>query len=105
VKQNELQNRLFNFFVDFIKKVRLFPNFGGYQVIFYLILKTETFVGVNYEEGHVAVSNADFSERNKGNQLLDLYYTILQINLHTGGIMLIYLKLCDNPDLSGEISE
>lgn len=63
MKQNELQNRLFNFSVDIIKQVRLFPNSREYQVISYQILKSATSVGANYEEAQAAVSNADFSNK------------------------------------------
>ena len=63
MKQNELQNRLFRFSVDVIKKVRHFPNSREYQVISYQILKSATSVGANYEESQAAVSNADFSNK------------------------------------------
>ncbi|PKQ60404.1 four helix bundle protein [Labilibaculum manganireducens] len=63
MKQNELQARLFNFSVDIIKQVRVFPNSREYQVISYQVLKSATSVGANYEEVQAAVSEADFANK------------------------------------------
>ena len=59
----DLKNRLFQFSVDVILKVRSLPNSREYQVISYQILKSASSVGANYEEAQAAVSRADFANK------------------------------------------
>lgn len=59
----DLKNRLFQFSVDVILKVRSLPNSREYQVISYQILKSASSVGANYEEAQPAVSRADFANK------------------------------------------
>ncbi len=62
-KLNNLQERLFNFAINIIKRVRKLPKGKDYAVISYQLIKAATSVGANYEESQSAVSKADFSNK------------------------------------------
>ncbi len=61
--RNDLEKRLFNFSVNTILSVRLFPKGKEYDVISYQVLKASSSCGANYEEAQGAVSGADFSNK------------------------------------------
>ena len=63
MRENDLLNRTFNFWVSCFNLLRKFPNTSDYQVIKNQLGKSATSIGANYEESQAGSSKADF--RNK----------------------------------------
>jgi len=63
VEANGLQNRLFRFSVDVIRRVRKLPKGVEYVVISRQLIRSSTSSGANYDEAQGAVSKADFTNK------------------------------------------
>jgi len=63
VEANDLQNRLFRFSVDVIRRVRKLPKGVEYVVISRQLIRSSTSSGANYDEAQGAVSKADFTNK------------------------------------------
>ncbi len=63
MEANDLQNRLFRFSVDVIRRVRKLPKGVEYVVISRQLIRSSTSSGANYDEAQGAVSKADFTNK------------------------------------------
>jgi four helix bundle protein len=63
VEANDLQNRLFRFSVDVIRRVRKLPKGVEYLIISRQLIRSSTSSGANYDEAQGAVSKADFTNK------------------------------------------
>ncbi len=63
MEANGLQNRLFRFSVDVIRRVRKLPKGVEYVVISRQLIRSSTSSGANYDEAQGAVSKADFTNK------------------------------------------
>ena len=65
MKKKDLSERLFQFSVRIIRYLRKLPNYPGYKIISYQLVKSSFSSGANYEEAQAGSSRAYFVNKVK----------------------------------------